>query len=444
MKQYDVIVAGGGMSGVAAAVSAARRGCSVLLVEQTGALGGQGTNGQVNVVMASLQWFYGFGKELMDSLIKEGSAWLIPNPAVKGFRYYPFYGEKMKLALDRAVIKSGAELLLYTKIFGMEKDGDRITTLHLASTGGNFTVQGKVFIDATGDAMLSLYAKEEVAVGDENGDIQAPTMVAGYAGIDFDRYEEFLKTYDDGKKVPKINMIHHLVPKAVEAGVVSTVDLHHPGIFRHTPMAESGIMNAGHVYGASVDSPQGITAATLQGREIAEEYQQFYRRYIPGFENAYITATGAVLALRESRRLVGRYVTTFDDKSSYAKFDDGIMRFDGGAVSDVHASSADPAAYKAYVELYKDREKVRTDDWALLPYRSLLPKKSENLLVAGRCVSADRKVLGQIRLMGYCFMMGEAAGTAAALAVATTDGRVDQIDVKKLQDQLKENGVLTL
>ena len=86
MKQYDVIVAGGGMSGVAAAVSAARRGCSVLLIEQTGSLGGQGTNGQVNVVMASLQWFYGFGTELMDSLIKEGNAWLIPNPAVKGFR----------------------------------------------------------------------------------------------------------------------------------------------------------------------------------------------------------------------------------------------------------------------------------------------------------------------------------------------------------------------
>lgn len=444
MKQYDVIVAGGGMSGVAAAVCAARQGCSVLLVEQTGALGGQGTNGQVNVVMASLQWFYGFGKELIDSLIAEGNAWLIPNPAVKGFRYYPFYGEKMKLALDKAVTESGAELLLYSKIYGVEKEGDRITRLHLATCAGNFDVEGKVFIDATGDAMLSLYADAQVAIGDENGNIQAPTMVAGYAGIDFDRYEEFLKTYDDGKKVPKINMIHDLVPQAVEAGVVSTVDLHHPGIFRHTPNASSGIMNAGHVYGAAVTQAQGMTEATLQGRKIAEEYQQFYRRYIPGFENAFITSTGAVLALRESRRVVGRYVTTFEDKSNYAKFDDAIMRFDGGAVSDVHASSADPAAYKAYVELYKDREKVRTDDWAELPYRSLLPKGSCNLLVAGRCVSADRKVLGQIRLMSYCFMMDEAAGTAAALAVQTAQGRADAIDVHVLQEKLRENGVLTV
>ena len=441
MKRYDVIVAGGGMAGVAAAVSAARQGCSVLLIEQTGSLGGQGTNGNVNMVMASLRWFYGFGKELMDSLIARGHAWLIPNPAVKGFRYYPFDGEKMKLALDQAVMESGAELLLYTKIFGMEKENGKITKLHLASVNGNFDVEGGVFVDATGDAMLALYAGEETAIGDENGNIQAPTMVASYAGIDFDRYEAFLETYNDGKKVPKINMIHELIPKAAEAGVVTTVDLHHPGIFRHTETAPSGIMNAGHVYGACVTEPEGITKATLEGRKMADEYQQFYRRYIQGFENAHVTATGAVLALRESRRLLGRYVTTFDDKSNYAKFEDGIMRFDGGAVSDVHASSADPAAYKAYSDLYKDRDKVRQDDWAELPYRSLLPQNTANLLVAGRCVSADRKVLGQIRLMSYCFMMGEAAGTAAALAAKTTDGCAGEIDVKALQALLFEKGV---
>jgi hypothetical protein len=137
-------------------------------------------------------------------------------------------------------------------------------------------------------------------------------------------------------------------------------------------------------------------------------------------------------------------VVTFDDKSNYAKFDDAIMRFDGGAVSDVHSSSADPEAYKSYLALYRDRDKVKEEDYATLPYRSLLPKNTANLLVAGRCVSADRKTLGQIRLMGYCFMMGEAAGTAAALAVHTTDGAADAVDVATLQAQLKENGVLTV
>lgn len=443
MKQYDVIVAGGGMAGVSAAVNAARRGCSVLLVEQSGMLGGQGTSGQVNIVMASLYRFYGFGLELMEKLIAEGNAYLVPNPAVKGFRYYPFYGEKMKLALDKALAENGVDLLLHTKIFGVKREGDRITSLQLAGCGGNFEVGGKVFIDATGDAMLALYADEEVAFGDENGDVQAPTMVASYAGIDFDRYEAFLKTYDDGKKIPKINMIHDLVPKAVEDGVVSYVDLHHPGIFRHSVDGESGVMNAGHIYGASLSSAEGLTEATLKGRQMAEEFQQFYRRYVPGFEGAYVTATGT-LALRESRRLVGRYVVTFDDKSNYAKFDDAIMRFDGGAVSDVHSSSADPEAYKSYLALYRDRDKVKEVDYATLPYRSLLPKNTANLLVAGRCVSADRKTLGQIRLMGYCFMMGEAAGTAAALAVHTTDGAADAVDVATLQAQLKENGVLTV
>lgn len=443
MKQYDVIVAGGGMSGVAAAVSAAKKGCSVLLVEQSGMLGGQGTQGQVNVVMASLHRFYGFGLQLMERLIAEGSAWLIPNPAVKGFRYYPFYGEKMKLMLDTVLAENNVELLLHTKIYGVQKDGDRITSLQLAGCGGNFEVGGKVFIDTTGDAMLALYAGDEVALGDENGDVQAPTMVATYAGIDFDRYEAFLKTYDDGKKVPKINMIHDLIPRAAEAGVVSGVDLHHPGIFRHSPTAESGMMNAGHVYGAALGTAEGLTEATVRGRRQAEEFQQFYRQYVPGFEKAYMASSGT-LAIRESRRLVGQYVVTFDDKSNYAKFDDAVMRFDGGAVSDVHASSSSPAAYKAYLDLYRDRDKVRADDWATLPYRCLLPKQTSNLLVAGRCVSADRKTLGQIRLMSYCFMMGEAAGIAAAMAVGTTDGVAADIDVSALQAQLKENGVLTV
>lgn len=436
--RYDVIVCGGGISGVAAAVSAAREGKQVLLLECSGMLGGLATGGSVSVLMSSLRWFSGFGKELIASLMEKGAAWHIPDPAVKGFDYYPFDAEAMKLHLEQLVQDHGVELFLYTTLCGAETANGRISAISFSFGGKTFRAEAAVYIDTTGDGSLCRLAGETIHEGDEVGAVQAPTMVARYSGIDFDRYEAFLRTYEDGVKPAKINMIHDLVPKAVEAGVLRQVDLHHPGIFRHLPDSDGGIMNAGHVYGADVFTPKGLTEATLEGRRQAAELLRFYRAYIPGFENARMVNTG-VLALRESGRVDCEYMVTFEDKTQYRKFPDSIMRFDGGAVSDVHASSGSPEAYKAYVKLYAARESVRRDDWADLPYRSLLPKKNGNLLVAGRCAGADRKAMGQIRLQSYCAAMGQAAGVAAAMAA--DDGNVKSLDVAALQQKLRGAGV---
>ena len=442
MEKYDVIVAGGGLAGVSAAVAAARQGKNVLLVERSGMLGGLAANANVSVLMSSLSWFYGFGRELIEGLMKDGAAWHIPDPAVKGFDYYPYEPEAMKRRLEEIVVDSGVKLYLHTAVTDVRKEGHYIRTVNLYFGGMNIEAEADVFIDATGGAFLCQLAGEEIMKGDENGDVQAPTMVSCYTGIDFDRYEAFLQTYEDGVKPAKINMIHDLVPKAVADGVLWDVDLHHPGIFRHLPDSDGGCMNAGHVYGADVFTPRGLTDATLEGRQQAHMLLRFYRRYIPGFENARISTSGE-LALRESGRVVGEYIVNFDDKTNYRKFSDGIMRFDGGAVSDVHSSSADPAAYKAYVKLYSQRESVSREDWSELPYRSLQPKNTDNLLVAGRCISADRKTLGQIRLQSYCLMMGQAAGIAASLATRI-GGAVKKVDVKILQQMLKDAGVETV
>ncbi len=431
------------MSGVAAATAAARKGIKTLLIEQTSMLGGLGTSGLMTMIMTSRRWFYGIGKEIVDKLIADGNARIIDDYPVKDYDRIPFDAEAMKLTLDDIVLSSVADLKLYTKIIGIEKNGNSITSLTLSDAMGTSHVEGDIFIDATGDAMIVYFAGEPFEYGDENSNVQAPTMTAYYAGIDFERYEEFLKTYEGGDAIPKVNMIRDLIPKAVADGVVSVEDFHHPGIFRISPAFNVGVMNAGHIYGAECLSAEGLTDATVKGRRMAREYLEFYRRYIPGFEKAYMTNTCSSLGLRETRRIVGRYVTTFDDKSSYRKFDDAIMRFDGGAVSDVHASSADKKAYKAYYDLFSKREDLREDDFATLPYRSLLPQNTDNLIVAGRCVSADRKVQGQIRIMGYCFMMGEAAGLAAAQAIKKKI-TLAEIDVKELQSDLKDNGVETL
>jgi len=441
MKKYDVIVAGGGMSGVAAAVSAARHGMRVLLVEQTSMLGGLGTGGLMTMVMTSRKWFYGIGREILDDLQSRGEARRIDDYPVKDYERIPFDAESMKRKLDDIVLESGAEVLLYSKITGVQTESGYIKSICVNGPTGDIVLEAPLFIDATGDGMLAYYAGEDFDLGDKNGNTQAPTMTAYYAGVDFDRYEAFLKTYENGPAIPKVNMIHDLVPKAVAEGVLSVCDLHHPGIFRISPCFNVGVMNAGHIYGADCLTGEGLTKATIAGRKMAKEYLDFYRRYVPGFEKAYMTNTCSYLGLRETRRIRGRYVTTFADKAAYRKFPDAIMRFDGGAVSDVHASSADKKAYEAYYQLFTAaRQTVREDDWAELPYRSLLPAKTQNLLVAGRCLSADREVQGQLRIMGYCFMMGQAAGTATALAAAGEKLLAD-IDIGTLQEYLRKDGM---
>lgn len=437
-KTYDLIVAGGGMAGVAATVAAARRGLNVLLVEQSSMLGGLGTNGLMTMLMTSRFHFYGIGSEIINHLIETGAAAPIKNNRAQDYVRIPYDNEHMKRALDSIVLESGADMILYSKITGVFQKKNHITELELCGQEGKFIVSGRIFIDATGDAMLSLYAGEPWELGNENGDTQAPTMTAYYSGIDYDRYHEFLAKYDGVKR----KMIHDILPQAVKDGVVKIMDYHHPGVFRISNN-NVGVVNAGHIYGADCISPEGLTKATVAGRIMAKEYFDFYKKYIPGFENAYMVNTCSTLGIRETRRIVGRYVTTFEDKSNFVKFDDAIMRFDGGAVSDVHASSASQEAYKEYFDLYRDRVKVTGDDWATLPYRSLLPQKTKNMLVAGRCVSADRKVQGHIRIMGYCYMMGQAAGTAAALCIKDNQ-YPESVNISKLQSELKKDGVETV
>lgn len=442
-RHYDLIVAGGGMSGVTAAITAAKKGLKVLLIEQNAVLGGMGTSGLITMVMTSRRYFYGFGKTLMESMIGKDTARFIEKPSVGGYDHYPYDAEAMKRELDNAIMESGVELLLYTKIIGIKKEGKEIKELVVSSVEKEFTVSAKVFVDATGDATICRLAGEQIVIGDENGNVQAPTMMAYYSGIDFEKYEKFMETFEGKGQPAQIEMIHSLIPKAVEDGVLSETDMHHPGVFRINDKCDVAVVNAGHIYGADCSTSAGLTDAAIKGRKLAYEYFNFYRKYVPGFENAYMTNTGACLALRESGRVVGQYVTTFDDKSNYRKFEDAIMRFDGGAVSDVHASSADKKAYDEYKNLFAQRESINMDDYATLPFRSMKLNDTDNLIVAGRCVSGDRKVVGQIRIMGYCFMMGEAAGLAAYLAVKN-DNDFNKVVVKELQEELLSNGVETL
>ena len=431
MNKYDVIVAGGGMAGVAAAIAAARSGAGTLLVEQGAMLGGLGTAGGLTSIIANWRHFGGIGLELINRLSEAGGA-----PPYDPRHSTPYDLEKMKLVLDEMVCGSGIELLLYSKITDLKYENSAISGFELCGPEGKFNVSGRYFIDCTGDAMIAYMAGEPYELGDENGNTQAPTMVCQYINVNWDAYKKFLESYEGSS----VKMIREVLPRAVEAGDVRVLDFHHPGVFRINDKIILG--NIGHVYGADCVSSRGLTDATIEGRRLTHEYLAFYRKYVPGFENAYMTFTASTLGIRESRRLTGQYTVTFEDKKSYRKFGDSILRFEGGGESDVHASSPSKEAYMNYYNLFT-KEKPSENDWADLPYRCLLPQKTKNLLVAGRCLSADRKVQGRLRVMGYCLMMGQAAGTSAAIC-SRKNADFAGVDISELQQILSGQGIKTV
>lgn len=434
--KFDVVVVGGGVSGVCAAVSAVQNGASVCIIEQTGVLGGLGTTGLMSLVISSKYHLGGISKEIVDTLKMRGAT----NPYLpkNDYEFVPYQVEEMKLLLDEKIIMNDITLYLYSRVYDVDVKENKLTAVKVAGPEGNFVIEGITFIDATGDAMLSLYCGEEYELGNEKGETQAPTMVAYYSNVDHQKLNKFLEEECNGDFQ---NAVEKYVPLAVEEGVLSMVDFHHPGAFPITYNAN--VVNAGHIYGADCVTASGMTKATLEGRRMARQYYNFYKKYIPGFENAEYMITGSTLGLRETRRIIGKYVTCYEDKISYRKFEDGVIRYDGGPASDLHASSNDMKAYLDYFNMFTDKNDIRSDDFALLPYRSFQAVKTKNLLVAGRCLSADRVVHARVRVMGYCMEMGQVTGTAAAM-LKDRNGITDDIDIKALQAKLRAGGLLNV
>lgn len=431
--EYDVVIAGGGTAGTVAAIAAARQGVRVCLVEQTAMLGGNGTSGLVTQIFGPKEHFGGIGVEVIDGLRERGGVGPTVEPGV--YWWVPYRNEVLKLLWDDMVIESGIDLYLCTKLVDVETNGDGITGIQVAGPEGCFSIQGKVFIDATGDGFLSLLAGEECLIGDDQGRTQAPSMEAYYANVDFEKCRAFVQSEGDGR----VKVLQRYAKMAVRDGVLSELDLHHPGWY---PVGDGlALLNVGHVYGADCTTAKGLTRATLDARRLANKYFQFYRRYIPGFENAELVSTGSWLGIRESRRVVCRYVISYDDKKACRKFDDAVLRFEGGSKIDIHAPSANREDYEKYYRLFTvETAPPAPGDYATVPYRVFVAQKSNNLLVAGRCLSAERGTQAALRLMGFCMMMGQIVGLAAAASVKET-AAVGAIDVAALQNRLRMDGI---
>ena len=416
----DVFVAGGGPAGVAAAVSAANQGAKVYLAEAHTCLGGMGTAGRVPLFMQLTDGVDflpgGFGRQLVD-LLKEQSH--IAGPANDS--------EALKRVYDKMMVDAKVQFTFYTTLIGAEVEAGRIAHVICAAPSGVFAVRAKTFIDATGNGDLAAWAGAPFEKGDEQGNLMPGTLCSVWDGIDWKRW------YSLRPKQPQPDGF--MLQKAFEDNVFTVRDEHLTGMFRLGEHGGAG--NIGHTFGVDGDDERSLTKALVDGRKGLAEYHRYYREYVPGFEKLELVATGSLLGVRETRRILGDYVLSLEDYKQRAVFPDEIGRY--AYPIDNHPVRPGRDTYEQHRREFDETMRYQKGESYGIPYRVLLPRTLENLFVAGRCVSADRMVHGSIRVMPACFITGQAAGVAAAMT-AEQGQTPRQIDVAGLQKRLKALG----
>lgn len=431
---YDVVVAGGGPSGVAAAIAAARNHASVLLIERYGFLGGMATNASVPVFCpysdGEQAIVRGIGLEVLEAM--KAQAWEDPfvekNNGIHELDWVAIDPEILKRVLDAMVLESGCKVLLHTFVEDVEAEKGEVKGITVVNKEGRFKIQSKFFIDCTGDADLIAKAGGEFEYGDENGLVQGVTLCFRLANVDS---EKFLKYKKEEHETGNLNVA---VNKARENGDfpfpeknVATFKLQHGSI--------AGL-NFGHVFEVNPLKAEDLTRAEMESRKKIPDLIRFLNKYVPGLENAVLASSGPFIGLRESRRIVGEYRLTKKDYMNRALFEDTIARY--AYPIDIHASRPkDIISEYEKSEFYTSRYK--TGESYGIPYRALLPKGLENVIVAGRTLSADRAMHGSFRVMPCCFATGQAAGTATAICSADRKALRD-IHIAGLQEVLRKQG----
>jgi len=385
----QVLVAGGGPAGLAAAVAAARQGVRTALIERYGFLGGMATAGLVNPFMS---WHDSTGRPLVAGIFQE---MLDRMAALGGYGSdrapTAFDAEVFRLAADRMCRDAGVRLRLHTLLAGAVRRGARITSVRTESKSGPEKWKATVYIDCTGDADLAFRAGvpcDHGRAGD--GLAQAMTLNFRMAGVDIERMPdraEINRAFDEAKAAGRLDQPRENV------------------LFFHTLRPGVIHFNTTRVVAASGVSAEDLTAAEVEARRQAHELAAFLAAEVRGFERAYLEQSGAQIGVRESRRIRGDYALTGDDVIEARKFPDGIAR--SSYPIDIH----NPAGSGTSIR------EVPAGDYYEIPYRCLLPVGVDNLLVAGRCVSSTHEGQASLRVMPQCFAMGEAAGVAAAMAV---------------------------
>ena len=399
-EEADVVVCGAGPAGVAAAIAAARAGAKTRLLEANGCLGGIWTAGLLCWILDS-RAKGGLMKEIAGELVRRGEGFR-PGEGREDALGYDV--EVMKLLLEEMCGRAGVRLQLHTRVAAAARDGkDRLAFAVTESKSGRQAWAAKVFVDATGDGDLAAQAGCGFDVGREgSGQTQPLSLIAILAGAKAEEIAPFVRSLAEPRGEP--NPKRRLLEEFKKAGVEPSY--HSPTIF---PLP-GGLfcMMANHEYGVPADDAAKITEATVRARAEVHRLAGALRKLGGIWKDLRVVVTAEHIGVRVGRRIRGRYAVTKEDLVAGARHEDAVCR----VYFPVDVHSTDPKASKGITG-----EKVRAKPYDV-PFRSLVAKDADNLLMAGRCISGDFIAHSSYRVTGNSVPMGEAAGTAAALAAA--------------------------
>lgn len=418
VKKADVVVCGGGCAGVIAAIACSRSGAKTILLEKNSVIGGTATSGLVGPFMTCFdpdgnhQLVKGIFDEMIRRMEKKGGA-IHPSKTGKVSSYgcyiklrhnnvTPFHPEALKMVMMEMLIESGVELHLGISILDVEMKQDQIRSVITFDGSQLVSFEGKQFIDCTGDAYVSVRAGVPCDMEDVKNGLQPMTLFFWIYNADDQKIEAYLSQDEENRYLP----YHKLIETAREKKQFP-INRNKIGMY-HMVNEGEWRLNTTRIQGVNPVEEEDLTNAYLDGLKQVEFLMEFFKT-LPGLEHARIAQSGAVMGVRESRRIRGEYILTEQDLINNTDFKDGVVLCSYPV--DLH-----PATGSLTGTSYK---KETTDVAAVyqIPYRILLPQNVENLLVAGRCVSATHEALGAIRIMPAVFAMAQAAGTAAALCI---------------------------
>lgn len=427
--KYDVIITGAGIAGVSAAIKAGSMGASVLLIEHYGFVGGMSTAGMVSPFMNHKI----DGKPLVNGVFRDIEKGM---RADGGMIDNGFLANSFRSVVQELLAKNNVTVILHSGVLAVNRDSNKIISLDIWHNNKILKVEGEVFIDTSGDAHLVYLGNFGWVKGDEiSGHLQALTLFFRMGGIDMRKVADYAKAHPedfmewmefdfDFSKILSVAGFYSFIKQAHSLGKLPE-EIEYI-FFTTLPDSGEGSFNTSNVLGLDGSTSYDLTQAELIGRNQVDAVVRLLQDEVPGFERSYIVETAVQVGVRETRRAIGDYVVTGDDIKKGARFADAVAR--GCYGIDIHGQKGEDSRM----------EHLDSGVYYEIPLRALIVKDADNLMVAGRNVSATREGHSALRIMPTSSAMGEACGAIAALA--TRDNfNIRDVHYNEIKNHIKEN-----